>query len=76
MPLQRLASGPIFHALYNDGNRGAVAPVVRELWGVRHGMPPTTVTVMEPVAPAAPPQPVKPPMNLFQFLRPDARGAA
>jgi hypothetical protein len=69
-------SGPIFNGLYQDGNRGALAPVVRELWGVRHGMPPTTVTVMEPVAPAAPPPPVKPPMNLFQFLRPDARGAA
>jgi hypothetical protein len=76
VPLQRVASGPIFHALYNDGNRGAVAPVVRELWGVRHGMPPTTVTVMEPVAPAAPQAPARPPLSLFQFLRPDARGAA
>jgi hypothetical protein len=70
------AAGPMFHGLYSDGNRGAVAPVVRELWGVRHGMPPHTVTVMEPVAPAAPAAPAKPPLSLFQFLRPDARGAA
>jgi hypothetical protein len=69
------AAGPLFHGLYNDGNRGAVAPVVRELWGVRHGMPPTTVTVMEPVAPTAPAAPSKPPLSLFQFLRPDARAA-
>jgi hypothetical protein len=69
------APGPLFHGLYNDGNRGAVAPVVRELWGVRHGMPPTTVTVMEPVAPTAPTAPSKPPLSLFQFLRPDARAA-
>ena len=69
------AAGPLFHGLYNDGGRGAVAPVVRELWGVRHGMPPTMVAV-EPTAPAAPTAPAKPPLSLFQFLRPDARGAA
>jgi hypothetical protein len=66
------AVGPMFHGLYNDGNRGAVAPVVRELWGVRHGMPPQMVAV----GPAAPvPVPPKPPLSLFQFLRPDPRAA-
>jgi hypothetical protein len=64
----------MFHGLYNDGNRGAVAPVVRELWGVRHGMPPVMVAV-EPVGAAAPIASPKPPMSLFQFLRPDARAA-
>lgn len=75
-PVPPRAAGPMFHGLYSDGNRGAVAPVVRELWGVRHGMPPHTVTVMEPIAPTAPAAPAKPPLSLFQFLRPDARGAA
>jgi hypothetical protein len=42
---------------------------------VRHGMPPTMVTVMEPMASAPAPAPAKPPLSLFQFLRPDARAA-
>jgi hypothetical protein len=79
-PIAQRATGPMFHGLYQDGNRGAVAPVVRELWGVRHGMPVETSTVAAPAAPAdsttaAPQAPSRPPMSLFQFLRPDARAA-
>ena len=69
---QRATGGPMFYGLYNDGNRGAVAPVVRELWGVRHGMPPQTAAA-DPATPApatAPQAPEKPPLSLFQFLRP------
>lgn len=69
-------AGPMFHGLYNDGGRGPVAPVVRELWGVRHGMPPQTVAVTDPAPPAAAAAPARPPLSLFQFLRPDARAGA
>jgi hypothetical protein len=74
-PIAQRAVGPMFHGLYQDGNRGAVAPVVRELWGVRHGMPVETTSAAAP-ATDAPAAPSRPPMSLFQFLRPDARGAA
>jgi hypothetical protein len=75
------AAGPMFHGLFHEGGRGAVAPVVRELWGVRHGVTTETATAVAPVTPGtqttAPiPNRVNAPMNLFQFLRPDARGAA
>jgi hypothetical protein len=83
VPPQR-AAGPMFHGLFQDGGRGAVAPVVRELWGVRHGVmpelasavPPPAPTTDAPPAPASPPNRVNAPMNLFQFLRPEVRGAA
>jgi hypothetical protein len=76
-PIAQRATGPMFYGLYNDGNRGAVAPVVRELWGVRHGMPPQATPAASPASPAAEAvrAPEGPPMNLFQFLRPDGRGA-
>ena len=82
-PIAQRATGPIFHGLYNDGNRGAVAPVVRQLWGVRHGMPTETTDAVAPATPAtnatttATPTetPARPPMSLFQFLRPDPRTA-
>ena len=74
-PAPQHSAGPMFHGLYNDGGRGAVAPVVRELWGVRHGMPPQMVAVTDPV-PAGPAAPARPPLSLFQFLRPDARAGA
>jgi hypothetical protein len=77
-PIAQRAVGPMFHGLYNDGNRGAVAPVVRQLWGVRHGMPSETAAAVAPTAPApgATETPSRPPMSLFQFLRPDARAGA
>jgi hypothetical protein len=83
-PIAQRAVGPIFHGLYNDGNRGAVAPVVRQLWGVRHGMPTETTTTVTPTAPTTnatttgtPTEtPARPPLSLFQFLRPDPRSAA
>jgi hypothetical protein len=77
-PIAQRAVGPIFHGLYNDGNRGAVAPVVRQLWGVRHGMPIETAAAVTPTTPptGATETPNRPPMSLFQFLRPDARAGA
>ena len=59
----------MFHGLYSDGNRGAVAPVVRELWGVRHGMPPQTGQAVAPAAPAADAPQNRPPVSFFQSLR-------
>ena len=78
------AAGPMFHGLFQEGGRGAVAPVVRELWGVRHGVtpelasavPPAAPTADAPTTPASTPNRVNAPMNLFQFLRPEVRGAA
>jgi hypothetical protein len=69
---------PMFQTLFHEDERGAVAPVVRELWGGR------------PVAAAETPAAlvsaghnavsagarVNAPLDLFRFLRPSARGSA
>jgi len=84
------SSGPMFQTLFHEGERGAVAPVVRELWGAPRvaavettGSVETTGPVQTPaaVAPAAAAAPSAPgstsinaPLDLFRFLRP-SRGA-
>jgi hypothetical protein len=72
--------GPIFQSLYQSDQRGAVAPIVRELWGApRHA---TTVDSADAVAPAANTAAsgngaaVNAPLDLFRFLRPSARRPA
>ena len=50
-PIAQRATGPSSTASH-DGNRGAVAPVVRQLWGVRHGMPTETTDAVAPATPA------------------------
>ena len=81
------SSGPMFQTLFHEGERGAVAPVVRELWGAPRvaavettGSVETTGAVQTPVAPAAAAAPSAPggtsinaPLDLFRFLRPNAR---
>jgi hypothetical protein len=78
------SNGPIFQTLFHEGERGAVAPVVRELWGAPRvaavettGGVETTGPVQTPAA-AAPSTPggttINAPLDLFRFLRP-SRGA-
>ena len=70
---------PLFLGLYQTEVRGAVAPVVRELWGPRHAAPPETSSAVAPATDTTAPAttgPVKAPLSLFQFLRPEIRGAA
>jgi hypothetical protein len=70
---------PIFQSLYQTDQRGPVAPVVRELWGARHG---TSVETSDAVAPAANTSSsgtdanVNAPLDLFRFLRPTAKRPA
>ncbi len=77
-PAQQQAAQPLFLGLYQNENRGAVAPVVRELWGPRHAATPETPSAVAPAAATTAPatEPAKAPLSLFQFLRPEIRGAA
>ena len=69
-------NAPMFQTLFHEDERGAVAPVVRELWGAR-GL--ASVETPAAVAPAAATSSsggtsVNAPLDLFRFLRP-SRGA-
>ena len=77
-PAQQQAAQPLFLGLYQNENRGAIAPVVRELWGPRSAALPQTPTAVAPAAETTAPsaEPAKAPLSLFQFLRPEIRGAA
>ena len=67
-------SGPGFHSLFHDdGRRGAVAPVVTELWGGRgagapQASPPAAPSVADQRAPAGAA------LDLFRDPRPSMRG--
>jgi hypothetical protein len=74
------AQGPLFETLYHPDQRGAVAPVVRELWGPRHAAsveteaavgPPTDISAQRRPRPS-----LNAPLDLFQFMRPSARRPA
>jgi hypothetical protein len=74
------AQGPLFETLYHPDQRGAVAPVVRELWGPRHAAsveteaavaPPTDISAQRKPRPS-----LNAPLDLFQFMRPSARRPA
>jgi len=70
---------PLFQTLYQGEQRGPVAPVVRELWGVRHAAPIETAAAVPPAgnASASGSGPaVNAPLDLFRFLRPSARRPA
>jgi hypothetical protein len=59
---------PLFQSLFQDKGRGAVSPIVSQLWGApaaANGEPNAGGTT----GPAAAP------LSLFQFLRPDVHGA-
>jgi hypothetical protein len=71
---------PLFQSLYQSDHRGAVAPVVRELWGPRHAAavetadavaPATDISVQRKIGPA-----LNAPLDLFQFMRPSVRRPA
>jgi len=71
---------PMFQTLFSSDQRGAVAPVVRELWGVRHAAaaetpaavaPPTDISAQRKSGPA-----LNAPLDLFQFMRPNVRRPA
>ena len=47
------SNGPMFQTLFHEGERGAVAPVVRELWGARVAPSTAASRRRRPVAPAA-----------------------
>lgn len=71
--------GPLFQSLYQPDQRGAVAPVVRELWGVRHAAAAETTSAIAPAASSAAPtsdMKINAPLDLFQFLRPSLRRPA
>jgi hypothetical protein len=71
---------PMFQTLFSTDQRGAVAPVVRELWGARHAAavettdaiaPSTDISAQRRTGPA-----LNAPLDLFQFMRPSARRPA
>lgn len=59
---------PLFQSLFQDKGRGAVSPIVSQLWG-----PPAPAS-SEPNAGGTTGQTAAP-LSLFQFLRPDPHGA-
>jgi len=58
---------PLFQSLFQDKGRGAVSPIVSQLWGApaAAGEPNAEGTAGQTAAP----------LSLFQFLRPDVHGA-
>jgi hypothetical protein len=60
---------PLFQSLFQDKGRGAVSPIVSQLWG-----PPAAAASSEPSAGGTTGQTAAP-LSLFQFLRPDVHGA-
>ncbi len=79
-PVNEVPQAPMFQTLFSSDQRGAVAPVVRELWGVRHAAaaassqavaPPTDISALRRTE-----RGVNAPLDLFQFLRPSARRPA
>jgi len=71
---------PLFQSLYQPDQRGAVAPIVRELWGPRHAASVETAAAVAPAAGASASggtgAAINAPLDLFQFLRPSVRRPA
>jgi hypothetical protein len=70
---------PVFHGLFRSEGRGAVSPVVTELWGAG-AKPAARVELARAVTPSAAPTTVTSttgrigaPLDLFSFLRSDVR---
>ncbi len=64
------SNGPMFQTLFHEGERGAVAPVVRELWGARGLAAAETPAAVAPATSASGGASVNAPLDLFRFLRP------
>ena len=71
---------PKFQSLYQSDENGPVGPVVRELWGTRRAATAETATAITPAASTEATTPagssLNAPLDLFQFLRPTARGSS
>ena len=55
-PVAQSKTYPMFQSLFHENGRGAVAPVVRELWGARGLASTETPTAVPPAADAAAPE--------------------
>ncbi len=72
---------PVFHGLFRSEGRGAVAPVVTQLWGAGTARPAAPVELARAVTPVATTTATMPsttgrigaPLDLFSFLRSDVR---
>jgi hypothetical protein len=77
-PVAQSKTYPMFQSLFHENGRGAVAPVVRELWGARGLASTETPTAVAPAADASAPEAarVKGPLDLMRFTRPSTRRPA
>lgn len=79
-PTKDVAQAPMFQTLFSPDQRGAVAPVVRELWGPRHAAAAETAAAVAPATDISAQRRTGPalnaPLDLFQFMRPSARHPA
>jgi hypothetical protein len=66
------SGGPVFHALFRNEQRGAVAPVVSELWGAKRAGK-AQVAAAAPASEIGASRRLGAPLDLFQFLRPEIR---
>ena len=79
-PANIAQDAPMFQTLFSSDQRGAVAPVVRELWGPRHAAATETSAAIAPATDISAQRKTGPalnaPLDLFQFMRPNARRPA
>jgi hypothetical protein len=69
------AAEPAFRSLFHtDEARGAVSPIVTELWGASANPASSSGDVATVTAQAASAPSAQPPLDLFQDMRPDVRG--
>jgi hypothetical protein len=68
-------TGPVFHTLFRTQRNSAVSPVVSELWGAKNVQFPVQMKAPAPASFVARPA-AGPPVDLFQFLRPELRSLA
>ncbi len=71
-------SGPAFHSLFRTERRGAVSPVVTELWGTKRAARAEISTAVTPVSAATASTAtgrIGAPLDLFSFLRPGIRSS-
>jgi hypothetical protein len=76
-PVAQSKTYPMFQTLFHENGRGAVAPVVRELWGARGLASTETATAVAPTVPSTEPSAPRSnkPLDLFGFRRPGRRPA-
>jgi hypothetical protein len=74
-PVAKSKTYPMFQTLFQSDERGAVAPVVRELWGPRGFASGDAPDTAAPAADVSTPSAVSPkgPLDLGRFMRPSRR---